>query len=200
MPSDSFFTSWIPLTDKTILFHIFLWKRLFRRNFCVACCQGPGRQKSWSMLLRALRAKSVIHVSVGFDSSPPKPLSSNLLKYLGCVSIFRRLFVPSDCILVSFGYTGLLGLRIRAPKPQGLPAPGSCVGQPSSFSAALRRGSAVGLLSGNHSTTSIVCWSAQPVLSFLAAERFRSQFRFFLTCSISPVFEAFNRTLVEEKN
>ena len=59
---------------------------------------GFGKTTSWPMLLHALRAKSVIHVSVGFDSSPPKPLSSSLLKYLGCVSIFRRLFVPSDCI------------------------------------------------------------------------------------------------------
>ena len=70
---------------------------------------GFGKTTSWPMLLHALRAKSVIHVSVGFDSSPPKPLSSSLLKYLGCVSIFRRLFVPSDCILVSFGYTGSFG-------------------------------------------------------------------------------------------
>ena len=113
---------------------------------------------------------------------------------------FRSFRLHPIAYLYLLATRGLLGLRIRAPKPQGLPAPGSCVGQPSLFSAALRRGSAVGLLSGNHSTTSIVCWSAQPVLSFLAAARFRSQFPFFLTCSISPVFEALNRTLVEEKN
>ena len=67
---------------------------------------GSGKTKSWLMLLRALRAKSVIHVSVGFDSSPPKPLSRSLLQCLGCVSTFSGLFVLSDSIVVSFGYAG----------------------------------------------------------------------------------------------
>ena len=50
--------------------------------------------------------------------------------------------------------------------------------------------------SGNHSSNGTVCWSAQPVLYFLAAARFRFQFPLFMNCSISQVFEVWNSTLV----
>ena len=53
------------------------------------------------MLLHALRAKYMILVSVGFDSSLQKPPSSGLLKCLGDVSTFSDLFVPHDSILSS---------------------------------------------------------------------------------------------------
>ena len=60
---------------------------------------GPGKAKCWLMLLHALRAKYMILVSVGFDSSLQKPPSSALLKCLGDVSTFSDLFVPHDSIV-----------------------------------------------------------------------------------------------------
>ena len=60
---------------------------------------GSGTANSWSVLLRGLRAKCMILVSVGFDSSLQKPPSSGLLKCLGDVSTFSDLFVPHDSIV-----------------------------------------------------------------------------------------------------
>ena len=75
---------------------------MFRRIFCVACYQGPGRQQFVQRFLRVLPAKYVILVSIGFDSSPPKPLSSGLLNCLRRVSTFSSYFVHSDPPYVSF--------------------------------------------------------------------------------------------------
>ena len=75
------------------------------------------------------------------------------------------MLAASSFLLVAWSYLlttrVLLGLRIRAPSPQGISALGSCVGQPSCLLfAALRRGSAsvsFALISGNHSSNSTVC-------------------------------------------
>ena len=73
--------------------------------------------------LRVLPAKYVILVSIGFDSSPPKPLSSGLLNCLRRVSTFSSLFILYDSSFNKYP-AGLLGFRDAACKPQRLLAPG----------------------------------------------------------------------------
>lgn len=74
---------------------------------------GSGKTKSWSMLLRAVRAKSVIHVKVGFDSSSPKQLRSSLLICFRRVSAFSRFYVPLDGTVVSqFGWCSCMAVVI----------------------------------------------------------------------------------------
>ena len=82
-----------------------------------------GKTNIWSMLWRASRARYMILVSVGFDNSPPKPLSSGLLKCLRRVSTFSSLFILYDSSFNKYP-AGLLGFRDAARKPQRLLAPG----------------------------------------------------------------------------
>ena len=88
---------------------------------------GSSKASSWSVLLRGLRAKFMILVSVGFDSSPPKLPSSGLLNFLRLVSTFSGLLVYLDSLLVSIsnrgaggGGGGSLGLRATVLKPPGI--------------------------------------------------------------------------------
>ena len=59
---------------------------------------GSGKEKRWSMFLRALRAKYLIIFSVGFDSSP-KPPSSGLPKCLGRITT-----IAAFSFLVAYSY------------------------------------------------------------------------------------------------
>ena len=75
------------------------------------------------MLWRASRARYMILVSVGFDNSPPKPLSSGLLKCLRRVSTFSSLFILHDSSFNNYP-AGFLGFGAAVRKPQRLLAPG----------------------------------------------------------------------------
>ena len=132
--SDSFPTSWIHFIDKVRFLNT---KVPSKNSRCLL--PGSGMTKSWSMFVHALRAKNLILVSVGVDSSPPKPLSSGSLNCLRRISTFSGRFLHLDRVLLSIPLGGVV-FCVYVFKPQGLSTFGSCVGQP--FLVALRTGSA----------------------------------------------------------
>ena len=76
--------------------YIHFLKMIVRLKISRCLLPESGKTNTWSMLWRASRARYMILVSVGFDNSPPKPLSSGLLKCLRRVSTFSSLFILYD--------------------------------------------------------------------------------------------------------
>ena len=100
-------------------------------KFCFACCQGSGRQQVGQCFC-TLCAPNLwftwVLVSTALLRSHQTAICWNIWDAFRYFADFSFLPIAYLYLLAT---RGLLGLRIRAPKPQGLIALGSCLGQPS---------------------------------------------------------------------